>query len=549
MKQVYFKLILLTAVVIFFGLLHGLSSNREQTGLSILQVTNYDLIEGQHLSDILVNANNNFQLEKEVVAKGKLFLKLYIPEEYRVSGGISIKGRLKIENVFQTDSAGILKSITAHWHGFNDKSLSLNQAYYRCVGNEDYIYVLISNDSDVTTQLKEITWLTEEQLSGMILSQFTEEFLLLAIVSFLIIVFAIISLVHRRKKHLYYFLGLVSILAYSFYLFDIETNERVKDLLIRSFGLSMLFNYVFIIENISDYLNEQQRKIAAVGLNSLVVISALSILSVVFNFWYFFSMELFVWAVMLIAGSIFFLSVNSRVKSVDKLLIFKIMVFNITMLIMISQYFNAISHDYLRIFLCGIIMKEIILSAYYIKRISILKTADKRKLDFIKKLKGDYNEEMYTKNFLKTELQNTEEKIVQNTMMIEDKERLIIDLEKMLKSNLDAFSMAKVRPIINKIQEVEKHIGIKQFDFHFQRVNQELFDKLQHNFPQLTANDLKLCAFIRMNLNSKEIAAITGKSPSSVDVSRFRLRKKLSVESNSDLLVLLSASLNENIAS
>ncbi|MBV1888269.1 MAG: LuxR C-terminal-related transcriptional regulator, partial [Urechidicola sp.] len=53
--------------------------------------------------------------------------------------------------------------------------------------------------------------------------------------------------------------------------------------------------------------------------------------------------------------------------------------------------------------------------------------------------------------------------------------------------------------------------------------------------PTLTPNDLKSCAFLKLNLSSKEIAQLLNISPKSVEVKRYRLRKKLELPHNSGL--------------
>jgi DNA-binding CsgD family transcriptional regulator len=60
---------------------------------------------------------------------------------------------------------------------------------------------------------------------------------------------------------------------------------------------------------------------------------------------------------------------------------------------------------------------------------------------------------------------------------------------------------------------------------------------LRKQYPQLSPADEKLCAFLRLNMSSKEIAAITQQSIKSVEVARARLRKKLNLTNTSSNLV------------
>lgn len=72
-----------------------------------------------------------------------------------------------------------------------------------------------------------------------------------------------------------------------------------------------------------------------------------------------------------------------------------------------------------------------------------------------------------------------------------------------------------------------------EFEVRFQQVHNEYYDKLNLINPDLTTNDRRLCAFLRLNMSTKEIASITGQSIRSIEVARTRLRRKLNL-TNSD---------------
>ena len=69
----------------------------------------------------------------------------------------------------------------------------------------------------------------------------------------------------------------------------------------------------------------------------------------------------------------------------------------------------------------------------------------------------------------------------------------------------------------------------KDFDLHFVQMHPDFYQKLLADFPKLTQNELRLCAFIKSNLSIKEIAAINGISAESVKTARKRLRKSLNL--------------------
>jgi DNA-binding CsgD family transcriptional regulator len=71
---------------------------------------------------------------------------------------------------------------------------------------------------------------------------------------------------------------------------------------------------------------------------------------------------------------------------------------------------------------------------------------------------------------------------------------------------------------------------------HFEKIHPGFFDRLREKFPKLTPNDHKLCALLCMNLSTKEISQILKITAPSTEISRIRLRKKLSLPKNVNLV-------------
>ena len=75
----------------------------------------------------------------------------------------------------------------------------------------------------------------------------------------------------------------------------------------------------------------------------------------------------------------------------------------------------------------------------------------------------------------------------------------------------------------------------EHFKVHFEQVHNNFFEHLKTKYPNLNSSDLKLCALLKLNLDTKEIATIMNISPQSVKVARSRLRKKLKLDISSNL--------------
>ncbi len=84
-----------------------------------------------------------------------------------------------------------------------------------------------------------------------------------------------------------------------------------------------------------------------------------------------------------------------------------------------------------------------------------------------------------------------------------------------------------IRMIDRNIDEAETW---KLFKEAFENADRDFFKKVKDLHPELTPNDLKLCAYLRLNLSSKEIAPMLNISPKSVEVKRYRLRKKMGLD-------------------
>lgn len=103
-------------------------------------------------------------------------------------------------------------------------------------------------------------------------------------------------------------------------------------------------------------------------------------------------------------------------------------------------------------------------------------------------------------------------------------------LQKKTGGNLD------VKRVIQLVDEIEKNdANWEQFATHFDEINNDFIKKLKKQFPHLTSTDLKVCAYLQLKLASKEIAQLMNISVRGVEISRYRLRKKLQVPAKQTL--------------
>ncbi|HXL56817.1 MAG TPA: LuxR C-terminal-related transcriptional regulator, partial [Chitinophagaceae bacterium] len=95
----------------------------------------------------------------------------------------------------------------------------------------------------------------------------------------------------------------------------------------------------------------------------------------------------------------------------------------------------------------------------------------------------------------------------------------------------------KILHILNEETKMDK--DWEHFAAHFDKVHSDFLRTLKANYPNLSAHELKLCAYLRMNLSSKEIAQLENISVRGVEISRYRLRKKLQIPKETNLFDFL----------
>jgi hypothetical protein len=123
----------------------------------------------------------------------------------------------------------------------------------------------------------------------------------------------------------------------------------------------------------------------------------------------------------------------------------------------------------------------------------------------------------------------------------EEKNRLLLALkEKCEKAQqnpaLFDIKWGEMQRILDSYLKIED----KTFEIQMDELHQEFFKKLKENFPDLSNNDLRLCAYLKIGLNTKEIAEILNIQPSSFYISRSRLRKKLNLKPEENLYSFLN---------
>lgn len=133
---------------------------------------------------------------------------------------------------------------------------------------------------------------------------------------------------------------------------------------------------------------------------------------------------------------------------------------------------------------------------------------------------------------LKSDVESKNRELATSTMSIIKKNEFLNSIKNELKKE-DSSNINKVIKIIDK--DLNNTNDWKMFEEAFNNADKDFIKKVKSLHSELTPNDLRLCAYLRLNLPSKEIAPLLNISPRSVEVKRYRLRKKMNLDHKQNL--------------
>lgn len=143
---------------------------------------------------------------------------------------------------------------------------------------------------------------------------------------------------------------------------------------------------------------------------------------------------------------------------------------------------------------------------------------------------------------LQTELAGKSRELANSAMSLVYKNELLQKISQELSKLKDSQKpqedqLRKIQKIIDDGMNDERDWNL--FENSFNEAHESFFKKLKVNHPDLVPNDLKLCAYLRMNMSSKEMASLLNISVRGVEIRRYRLRKKLTVPHDKNLTEFL----------
>ena len=145
---------------------------------------------------------------------------------------------------------------------------------------------------------------------------------------------------------------------------------------------------------------------------------------------------------------------------------------------------------------------------------------------------------------LEAELRHKSKELASSAMAIIRKNEMLLQLKKEVENQkLKLGSQYPNKYADNLMRLINKNISSDDdweiFQQNFDLIHESFFRNLLNQFPGMTAHDVKLCAFIRLNLSTKEIAALLNVTVRGVEAARYRLRKKFGLHASQNLTEFL----------
>lgn len=129
--------------------------------------------------------------------------------------------------------------------------------------------------------------------------------------------------------------------------------------------------------------------------------------------------------------------------------------------------------------------------------------------------------------------------IIQKNEMLEKIRRKITKYSSQHEFEACHRELAELDSLIFETLKIDKDRDT--FKIFLEKSNRHFYEKLNKKYPRLTSNEQRLCTLIRLDLSSKEIANILNITEKSVEMNRYRLRKKIQISTNQSLSLFIKS--------
>jgi DNA-binding CsgD family transcriptional regulator len=145
-------------------------------------------------------------------------------------------------------------------------------------------------------------------------------------------------------------------------------------------------------------------------------------------------------------------------------------------------------------------------------------------------------------SLLKVTLDNKQRELTQKALHVAQQEEILITIKNQL-LEIKGEKAPTNEIVLNMLSNVDMYLKLnswEDFERYFTEVHPEFYNKLKSIYPDLSQTEIRVCAMLKLNLNTKQIADVFRKTPKSIEVTRTRIRQKIGLVRDENLFDKLS---------
>lgn len=135
-------------------------------------------------------------------------------------------------------------------------------------------------------------------------------------------------------------------------------------------------------------------------------------------------------------------------------------------------------------------------------------------------------------------------KLISESILLNEKQELLNTVHDQILALLKNNNLGLGKSITKSLKSIGNSIRYKhdwdEFDKWFTEIHSEFYPLLLKDFPSLSQKELKVCALLRLNIQSKDMAVIFNVQPTTIEIYRYRIRKKLELNTEDNLYRTMS---------
>jgi DNA-binding CsgD family transcriptional regulator len=158
----------------------------------------------------------------------------------------------------------------------------------------------------------------------------------------------------------------------------------------------------------------------------------------------------------------------------------------------------------------------------------------KKILEMELKAENELNSKEYERHILELEIKSKSSEVLGKSLSIAKQSEMIENIQEILDNETDFNTLKSAIKKAIKSNAANKHEW-ETFEENLNQIHNQFSNNLSQKYPNLTSKDIKLCIYLKMNLSSKEIAPLMNISFRSIEIQRYRLRKKLNLAKEENL--------------